>query len=264
MIMNKFGLIFKHYFKRLMKDPLALGIQLGIPLVIILFMMNIDADTPFLGEVWATIASSFIIGFATFGGQWAMGHIYDDIKVDRRFRLLATPVNEGTFRSAAMLASMIISFTNSVIIILVTTITRPVIWGNLPILIVAVILIILLSHSFCYFITVVVKTYKVANALTNFILMGLAIIGGGIVVGIQNIVNIDAFTFIHDFVTPVSMGRQIIANGGMGVTSLVGGPGDVVVGHTDWSQVLLYVGILLGLTVLFAVLSFAFGKVKKA
>jgi len=93
--------------------------------------------------------------------------------------------------------------------------------------------------------------------------MGLNIIGGGIIVGIQNIVNIDAFTFIHDFVTPISMGRQIIANGGMGVTSLVGEMMPTV-GHTDLNAVLLNVGILLGLTALFAVLSFVFGKVKKS
>lgn len=262
--MNKFGLIFKHYFKRLMKDPLALGIQLGIPMFIILFMMNIEVDNPFLGEIWATISSTFIIGFAFFGGQWAMGHIFDDIKVDRRFRLLAAPVTETTYRAAAMLASMVISFIMSMIIIVVVTIARPVIWGNLPILIVAILLINLLSHSFNYFLTVVMKDYKGANAVSMVILMGLNIIGGGIIVGIQNIINIDAFTFIHDFVTPLSMGRQIIANGGMGVTSLVGEIGDVVVGHTNWGNVLLNVGMLLGLSALFAVLSIAIGKVKKS
>jgi len=261
--MNKFGLVFKHYFMRLLKDKLALGIQLGIPLIIILFMMNIGDDTPFLGEVWATIASTFIIGFAFFGGQWAMGHIFDDLKDTRKWRLLAAPINEGVYRKAAMLASMAISFTNSMIVIIVTTIVRPVVWGNLPILIVAIILINLLSHSFCYFLTVVMKDYKGANALSTVVLMGLNIIGGGIIVGIQNIVNIDAFTFIHDFVTPISMGRQIIANGGMGVTSLVGET-VATVGHTDWNAVLLNIGMLLGLSALFAVLSFVIEKVKKS
>lgn len=260
-MMSKFGLVFKHYFIRLMKDKIALGIQLGIPIFIILFMVGMPDEDPFLGEAWAMIASTFVISFATFGGQWAMGHIFDDLKEVRKWRLLATPVDKSVFQKAAMLASMTISFINSMIVILVTTIMRPVEWGNLPLLIGIVILINLLSHSFCYFITVVMKDYKGANAVTNFILMGLAILGGGIVVGLPDIVNIDAYTFIHDYTTPLSMGRQAILNGGIG--GMFEG-GAFVVRTTNWNIVMLNVGLLLGLTALFAVASFVIGKVKKS
>ena len=259
--MNQFKLVFKHYFMRLMKDKLALGLQLVLPLFLILFMVGLDADDPFVGEAWAMIASTFIITFATFGGQWAMGHIFDDLKETRKWRLLATPVDASVFRKAAMLASMAISIVNSLIIIIVTTIIRPVIWGNLPLLVGVVILTILLSHSFCYFITVVMKNYKSANAATTVILMGLAIIGGGIVIGLPNIVNIDAFTFVHDYITPLSMGRQAVLHGGLGATFV---DGQIILSHTDWHVVLLNIGLLIGLTTLFAVLSFVIERVKKS
>jgi len=181
-----------------MKDKLGLALQIILPLFIILFMINIPDEHPYLGQGWATLISNYVISFSLFGGQWAMGYIFDDLKETRKWRLLATPVDEGLFRRAAMLASMLISFTNSVIIITVATIVRPVEWNNLWLLIGILILTILLSHSFCYFLTVVMKDYKSANGLSNFILMGLAIIGGGIIMGIQELVNLDAFTFIHD------------------------------------------------------------------
>lgn len=82
--------------------------------------------------------------------------------------------------------------------------------------------------------------------------MGLAIIGGGIIMGIQELVNLDAFTFIHDYVTPLSMGRQAILYGGIGGALL---DAEFITGLTDWSIVMLNVGLLLGLTVLFAVAS---------
>jgi|GEM_PF-3499580 len=251
--MNKFGLVFKHYFMRLMKDKLGLALQIILPLFIILFMLSMpDEDYPYVGQAWAIAISNYVISFSLFGGQWAMGYIFDDLKETRKWRLLATPVDEGLFRRAAMLASMLISFTNSVIIITVATIARPVEWNNLWLLIGILILTILLSHSFCYFLTIVMKDYKSANGLSNFILMGLAIIGGGIIMGIQNLVNLDAFTFIHDYVTPLSMGRQAILHGGIGGAFI---DGELIIGLTDWSIVMLNVGLLLGLTMLFAVAS---------
>lgn len=259
--MNKFGLVFKHYFIRLIKDKLGLGLQVGLPLFIILFMINLPDDTPYLGQVWAIIASNFIIGFSLFGGQWALGHIFDDLKATRKWRLMATPVGDGVFTNAAMLGSMIISFVQSMIIMVVVTIATPVEWGNIPLLIGTLILTNLLSHAFNYFLTVVVKDYKTANGITMVVTMGLMIIGGGIIMGIDGLVNIDAFTFIHDYVTPLSMGRQVMVNGGGAVLFETG---EFVQVGTDWGLVMLNVGLLLGLTALFALASAVMRKVKKS
>jgi len=259
--MNKFGLIFRHYFSRLIKDKLGLAIQVGLPLFIILFMINLDDDTPYLGQMWARLASNFIIGFSLFGGQWALGHIFDDLKETRKWRLMATPIDTGVFTKAAILGSMVISFINSMIIVIVVTIVTPVEWSNLPLLIGTLILTNLLSHAFNYFITIVVKEYKTANAITMVVSMGLLIAGGGVIMGIQNLVNLDAFTFIHDYATPLSIGRQMITYGGGAMTFETG---EFVHVAADWGMVLFNAGLLLGVTALFVVASFVARKVKES
>lgn len=259
--MDKFGLVFKHYLMRLLKDKLGLGIQVGLPLFVILFMVNMPDDVPYLGQIWAMIAANFIISFSFTGGQWFLGYIFDDLKATRKWRLMATPIDAEVFTKAAMLGSMIISFINSMMIVVVVTIATPVEWGNLPLLIGTLILINSLSHAFNYFLTVVVKDYKMASGIAMVVTMGLLIIGGGVIMGIDGLVNNDVFTFVHDYVTPLSMGRQMIINGGGAVLFETG---EFVQVGTDWGLVLLNMGLLLGLTALFALVSAVMRKVKKS
>ena len=267
--MNKFGLIYKHYLKRMTKTPLLLGIQIALPLFIINVMVggaDFGDDPIAVGAIWSAIATNFAVSFAIFSGEWATGYIFDDLKEKNKFRLLAAPVTEKTYRTAALAASMTVGIFCSLMVMIVTTILQPIIWSNVPMLIVTFILMTILSHSFCYFITVAVKTYKQASPITMITLMGLSILGGGIVMGLDSIINNDVFQFIHDYVTPLSWGNRIMRYAGGWALEVEGVLATRILTEipTDWGIVGFNVGLFLGISALFIILSQIIGRVKKS
>ena len=265
--MNKFGLIYKHYLKRMTKTPLLLGLQIALPLFIINVMVGGDfSDDPIVaGAIWAGIATNFAVSFAIFSGEWATGYIFDDLKEKNHFRLLAAPVTEKTYRTAALAASMTVGIFCSLTVMGVTTLLQPIVWPNVPMLIVTFLLMTILSHSFCYFITVAVKTYKQASPITMITLMGLSILGGGIVMGLDNIINNDVFQFIHDRATPLSWGNRIMAYSGNAYrVNMIDGITSITEIPADWGIVVFNIGLFLGVSALFIILSQIIGRRKKA
>ena len=266
--MNQFGLIFRHYIKRIFMDKVSLGLQLGLPIFLIVIMPNLQGgfpEVPEAGDLWARVAVNFIISFGFFGGQYAMGHIFDDLKDTRKWRMLMAPVEARTYTLAAMAGSMIVSFVQSMLILIAAMLfTSANFTGLIPMLIVTLILMNLLSHAFCYFFVVVCNKYATANAITNVAMIGLAALGGGIIMGIDMIVDLPAFSFVHDYMTPLSIGNQIMTHGAGMITNDMMTAGEFLrVSETNWNLALMNIGFLIGLTVLFSCLSFVARKVKR-
>ncbi|MCL1989822.1 MAG: ABC transporter permease [Defluviitaleaceae bacterium] len=255
--MKQFPLVFKHYFKRMMTNKVALFVQLGLPIILIIVNLAIaaadtDADVMQNGYnmMHTTIVILMLFSFAFFGGAWLVDYLFPDLTEARKFRLFFVPIDKRIYALAAMLASMIVSFLQSLLIIVLTTVALNIHWGDVGILAALVVVTILLSHFVHYFLYLVAKNKGQANALSNLITFGLAALGGLFFGNPGDLVDLPILNWFHDYGTPLSQARR-----SMHYAGFVGDDMGIAI------QSLL---ILLSATALFICLTFIIGKVKKA
>ena len=252
--MNKFPLVFKHYFKRTLMDKMGLITQIGIPVGIMLFMIITNdfselIDTQgleFVEALQTTILSGIVFSFLFFGGAWFMEFLYKDLREAKKWRLGAAPVDKSVYAFGAMAGSFIVSLAQSILVIIVGLILTEARIQNIGIWIVLMLLTAIASHLFHYAITFFAKDKSVAVMLGNIFGIGFALLGGAWIVGIHEAINHPIADFLYDFGTPVSLARRAIDYA-----------------PTDMSTATGAILILVGATVLLVIVTFILGKVKK-
>ncbi|MCL2571413.1 MAG: ABC transporter permease [Defluviitaleaceae bacterium] len=119
-------MVIRHYFKRIFTQPINLLVLLALPVGILILNLSIlnavpPPDTPSIFENPASIDAGFvsmiiIIMFAFFGASVVYDYLFEDIRGERRWRLLAAPQTVGKYVFANVLGSTVFSLVSSVLI----------------------------------------------------------------------------------------------------------------------------------------------------
>lgn len=254
--MKQFPLVFKHYLMRTLKDRLSLGIQFALPVGLILMMAFQVADyvtaehgAEFVQQAMTDVAISYVFSFSLFGGQMFLGYLYNDLKQARKWRLFVAPVDTSMFELAALFGSFTISIFNSLVIMAVATIFTDVQWGNLGVVFLTLLLTTTLSHFFNYFLAILIKTSRVADMISLVTTMVFAILGGGIIIGFHETINLPITDFLFEYGTPLSLARRAVFYAGAM--------------NDDMTVAMWNMLILASVAAVFVILTLILGKVRK-
>lgn len=132
------GLIFSHYLKRTLKEPVGLGILVGVPVTLIVILSGVYSNN-FEGDVYVdgfnmistNIAIPMMISFQFFGGSVLLDYMHADFRSTRKARLFSTPVKNSHFLAGAFLGSLLASFVQGVLVLIISSLFLNAYFGNL-------------------------------------------------------------------------------------------------------------------------------------
>ena len=267
--MNRFFLVFKHYFMRTLKDKMGLLTQIALPLAIMSVMILINDHALADSNMYSVVNGynmmhsinviTNLLFFQLFGGMWLLTYLYEDLKESRKFRLLAAPVDKKIFPLAAMLGSFLVSLIQATILIIGTSLLFNVYWGSIPVLIISVMLIALFSQLIFLLIFVFTKTLSQGNGIGFPVIFGIGALSG-MFFPLADIIGVKAAEFLFNWGTPLSLARRIIAeSGSVAVFNFTDGtytPGDM-------SLAIRGIIIFVGINIVIGFISYFAGRMKK-
>ena len=263
--MNKFGLIFRHYFVRSFKHPMNLFPMLLLPTVIILLFAfvndyNIEENLLFHGYnvMHTNMVFANIFFFQLFGMFGNLESLHEFSTGEHKWRLFATPIKRTTFVGGILLGSWIVNILQGLIVFVVTGIILNVYWGNLLVTILAFLGISLFAQAMGVLLFVVTKNVAQATAIAyplSFFIGALS----GFIIPIQQLINHRIVDFMADW-SPLTLASQAVFEGGrFGTVSIMDGT------YTggDMSLAIQSLLIIFATVAVLAAISFTLGKVKK-
>ena len=233
------------------RELIVIFFTLLLPLGLILFngaiIMNQDNPNVDPAIAITSITVLFMIAFQFFSGQTLVYHIYDDIRGDVHWRLLATPVPQRTFYVGAFMAAWAFIFTQGLLIIGVTTLIFDMRWGNPLVLIATLFLISLISQLLVVTISQVSKTRQLANGIVMGLGFMMMLLSNALFV---NLGSSAIAVFFRTYGTPLALGQRAIMFSG--------------VVETDMSEVMLSMGALAAIVIVLAGLAAVLGRRRRS
>ena len=263
--MNRFSMIFLHYFKRAFRDvkevALLLGIPVGLIIVNSMFAGDIALELNGYNVIASHIAPAMLLSFQFFNGFMMFYLFYHDFKGAMRWRLHAAPCSLRTYIFPAFAANWAFSILLGLVIIVISAVFLNVYWGNLFVLAAVLLLTSLMAVLVAVLIYLFTQKIGAANALGYLISFGMMILSGFMlpleVFGINPVT-----TFLSNYGTPLSLGAGAIINSGQLSGILPEGillPG-ASVGGDGMEQVLTNIGILVVITLVLAIVAAIAGR----
>jgi len=263
--MNKFGLIFKHYFMRILKYPMNLFSMLLLPTVIILLFAfvndyNTEANLIFHGHNVMHTAMVFqnIFFFQLFGMFGNLESLHEFSTGEHKWRLSAAPVKRTTFVAAILLGSWIVNILQGLVVFVVTNIALNVYWGNLLVSVLAFLGISLFAQAVGVLLFVATKNVGQATAIAyplSFFIGALS----GFIIPIRALINHRFIDFLAEW-SPLTLASQAVFEGGrFGTIDLMDGT------YTggDMGLAIQSLLVVFATAAVIAVISYTLGKVKK-
>ena len=263
--MNLFVMITAHYFKRAFRDIREVVLLLAIPLglVFINSMLGTNAEgLEFYGYnvIASIVAHAMILSFQFFTSTMMVSFLYNDFKKDMRWRLKAAPHKTSTFLFPAFAANWLFSLIMGVIAIVLSAILFNVYWGNLFVLAAVLLLVSLIAVFATFLIYLLTDSDKTANAMTYVVSFGMMILSG-FMIPLQLFGDNFIITFLRTYGTPLSLGTSAIFNASrLNDPRLANIFGAGAVGDGGMEEALLRIGILAGMALVLAVITFIIGR----
>ena len=217
-MMSRFPLIFRHFLFRSFRDPMSMVFFILLPLGLIVLNLSINfAQMEEVGNVSTAveataIAAIFMLAFQFFSSDLLVYNVYDDIRGNVRWRLLAAPVPQHTFFVAAMAASWVFNLLQAAIIMGVSSIAFEMEWGYLWVMFVVVLLVSLIAQLIALLMTQLFKTRKVASGILQGLCFLFMLLSGILFVPLGD--NAIA-TFVQQYGTPLGVAWNAIGNSGL-------------------------------------------------
>jgi len=211
--MNNFGVIFKHYLGRSLREKRELLLLIAIPLGIMLLNLapalaeGIDISTMGFMPWFVAI---MVLSFQFFGGGYILDYVLKDFRTDMRFRLLSAPISKGTFIFALAAANFVMTLIPGIIVLLVMMLGFGVNMGSLAVLTAIMLLVCTVSNLFAVIVVLLAPTKKLAGGIhliSCFVLM----FGSG---SMPFTVDSEIADFLFTNGTPITLGVQAILEGG--------------------------------------------------
>ncbi|MCL2404612.1 MAG: ABC transporter permease [Defluviitaleaceae bacterium] len=254
-------MITKHYFKRLLVEPIGLAINVFFPvlLVFINVTVNVNAmeggDTLFSGySVTATsIATLIMVMFQFMYGTHMVDLFFRDFKNSRRWRLLAAPASLSKYLFSIMMASVFFSVLTGVLIMAVAAIALNAHVHNPFVLLTVIVIIAVFSQVFGMLVSLLIRKKGVAEAVCVLFSFFMIVPSGDFLVTIN--INIHALNVFFNYMTPYAQAmRAIMASGIMGNSVSDNFGGALQYMGRDMSTALLNMGTLTATTILLAII----------
>lgn len=256
-------LVFKHYFYRMIKHPLNIGVYWVLPAIIIalnITIMDFNMEgTLHIVDGFNLISSGIVIQIVVMFQLFATSLVYDllyaDFRTDRRWRLLAAPRSLGHYLRANLFAAMIISVISGMIVLTVGRVVFNAYIFNIPVVLATLFVLSAFSMAIGTIIFLTTTKKSAAEGLAHAVvwpqfiplMMGLATEG--------------PMFFIFQRATPAALGMNAIAlSSGFG--EHIPGIGSGITDY-DMTRSLTYLAILAGLTAVAWVITIILGKAKK-
>jgi len=215
--MKELSIIFRHFLMRTLREPIVIIFSFLLPIG--LTILNTVINLNFLDQgdrqaaaIEATvIAALFMIAFQFFSSQVLIYHIYEDLRGPARWRLLATPVKQGSFLAGAVLASWIFSIIQGLLIIGTSALLFDMHWGNPFILVAVIIMVATIGQLMALLISLATSKLKTAVGITYAIGFSMMFLSGALFVPLGD----SAFAvFVQNYGTPLTLAwRAIIFSG---------------------------------------------------
>ena len=231
--MKDFNLVFRHFLKRAFRDPMSLIFFIGLPIGLILLNITIfgEVDQEYaeidIAVQKAAMVAVLTLAFQFFSADILIYSIYDDIRGNVRWRLLATPVSETVFYAGAMASSFAFSLLQATLIIGGASLIFDLAWSNVYVLIAAVLLTSIISQLMAMVIAQFTNKRKIASGILQGLCFLFMILSGIMFIPLGNSA---VATFVQSYGTPLSLAWGAILNSGMG--------------ENNMSQVLINLGVL--------------------
>jgi len=216
--MSRFPLIFRHFLFRSFRDPMSMVFFILLPLGLI--VLNVAINFAQMAEVGNTstaveataMATLFMLAFQFFSSDILVYNVYDDIRGNVRWRLLAAPVPQQTFFIAAMVSSWVFNLFQAGIIIGVSSILFEMEWGYLWVMFAVVLLVSLIAQLIALLMTQLFKTRKVASGVLQGLCFLFMLLSGVLFVPLGDSA---IATFVQQYGTPLGVAWHAIWNSGL-------------------------------------------------
>ena len=238
---------------RFLRDPASTIVTIGLPLVLIpvmgtvfarigAFRFQLDGTV----DTMAFFAIGIVVMFQLFGGRFSMDSIRQLLLSEKKWRVYAAPCSPAVYASGVIIASTLLNLLQGVLLVVFSRLALGVHFGG----VVAVLLVLagtsLLAQLVYVVILLVIRNLGAAVTVGWLFAWGSAALGGLIFPLPQ---DVPVWRFMATYGTPYSLAQTALA------TSAAGGPVD---------EVALCIGLLYGLSALFAVLLVLVGRRKLA
>ena len=189
-------LIFRHYFRRALLEPIGLIMLTLVPIALILlnvyvFAFNIDPIIVDGFDLGATGAAVMImVMFQFFGGMYINEWIHEDFRGAQRWRLFSAPVSMNKFVFSAAAASWLITFVQGLVLIGVSALFLNAYWRNFLFWIPVLLMLSTISQLMYVVVALFTKNKRTAEAIGHACTFGMAFLGGIMFVNIEVLTRI--------------------------------------------------------------------------
>lgn len=254
------SLVFKHYLKRTLTEPVGIGIVTGLPTLLIfiltsVMMGQVPEDVPYMWQgynmVSTHIAIMFMVTFQFFGGNVLLDHIHADFRGDRRWRMFSMPVKTNDYVFGTLAACLVFCIVQGVLVIGISAVFLDVYWGNPWILIGTLFACAGLAQLLYMLLFLLFPKKGTVEGWAQVIIFAMMFASGWIGINMDGTAGSTgtAFNnFITQYGTPISLARNAITNSGF-------------LGN-DINNAVLSVGILYVLLITLSVVVVLIGKHK--
>ena len=213
--MGSFGVIFKHYMKRTIRNRMNTILLFGLPLGIILINLSpMLAEGINLSEFEGVrfLVIIMTLSFQFFGSAILSEYITWDFRNEMKWRLMSAPVSNRTILMAISAVSFIMCLLPGVLVLLVMGLIFGVDLGYITVLIPVMILVCVIAILLTALLVLVVPRPKLVGGIHLGACFVIMFLSGGLIVGISDLPAV--LVFFQTYGTPVSLGVQAVMHGG--------------------------------------------------
>ena len=246
---RKLLLVISYSVLRYLRQPAAMVVMVGIPLVIIPIMGSVFTKIgnwePYLDGATDTMAFfsiGIVVMFQLFGGRLSMDGTRESLLSEKRWRIHSAPYAPAIHAMGIVVASMLISVLQGFLLVVFTRAALGVSWGSIAVVFLVLFGTSMLSQLVFVAILLLIRNYGAAATLGWAFAWGSSALGGLMFPLPQ---DRPFWHFMATYGTPYSLAQTALA------TSAGGGA---------WSDVAVCIGLLFLLSALFGLVVALLGK----
>jgi len=252
--------IIKHYFKRLLIEPIGLAINVFFPVVMVFIQITVSVNAMSDGDMLidgysltaTSIAVIIMVMFQFMYGTHMVDLVFNDFKSSRRWRLLVAPVSLSKYIFSILVAAASFSVLTGVLIMGVAAIFLNAHLHNVAILLTVIIIMSIFAQVFGMLMSLLIPKKGVAEAVCVLFSFFMLIPSGDFLISI-NVGGVVGTFF--EYMTPYAMAmRAILASGIMANTVSANFAMDLAEFGRDMSTALINTGALAATTLVLAII----------
>lgn len=247
-----FWVSFRHYLRRVSRDPFGLLIFVVLPVVLVYILSFVYSQNTTeqiyvdgYNLVSTYIAIGMLLMFQLNGGIYLLNCLNHDLIKPMKWRLKASPCHTDTLVFAGTAACLLFTVLQGLLVVAITALFQDAYWGSLWVVIIVIILISIISQLLNMILLLYIRNINTAEYISWFISWIMAVLGGAMFTLPDNAF----FRFMKQYGTPFSLAQSAIRESGFLGTSS--------------TNMIICLTALLGITVILAIAVILLGRRKR-